>query len=184
VDLVQPAAPYLPGYREALRRGWSPDNVRGTAAALEELQEIERDPLLFLEGLTDPYGRGPPIILPDGSQVPRLPGFRLWIWDGEFCGSVGFRWQPGTPELPPYCLGHMGYAVVPWKQRLGYATRALALLLPFARARGLPYVELTTDPDNVPSQRVILANGGVLHSRFRKTEHYGHSEGLLYRIHL
>ena len=68
------------------------------------------------------------------------------MWDGEFCGSIGFRWQPGTEVLPPHCLGHIGYAVVPWKKRRGHATRALAAMLPLARAEGLGYVELTTDP--------------------------------------
>ena len=106
------------------------------------------------------------------------------MWDGEFCGSIGLRWRQGSNDLPPHCLGHVGYAVVPWKERRGYATRALALMLPLARARGLAYLDLTTDPDNVPSQRVILANGGIYQGRFRKTEHYGESEGLLYRIYL
>ena len=57
---------------------------------------------------------------------------------------IGLRWQAGTQELPPHCLGHIGYSIVPWKQRLGYATSALAQLLPEARAEGLLYVELTT----------------------------------------
>ncbi len=49
--------------------------------------------------------------------------------------------------------------------------------------RGLPHVELTTDPDNVPSQKVILANCGVLVERFREPEQYGvNREGLRYRI--
>ena len=81
------------------------------------------------------------------------------MWDGEFCGSIGFRWQPGTEVLPPHCLGHIRYAVVPWKKRRGHATRALAAMLPLALAEGLRYVELTTDPDSLPSQRVIEANG-------------------------
>ena len=93
--------------------------------------------------------------LPDGSKVPRLPGYRRWMWDGEFCGSIGFRWQPGHVRPAAYVLGHIGYAVVPWKRRLGYATRALALLLDDARREGLDHVELTTDPDNEPSQKVI-----------------------------
>ena len=73
------------------------------------------------------------VLLPDAQ---RLPGFSRWIWDGEFCGSIGFRWQPGTEVLPPHCLGHIGYAVVPWKKRRGHATRALAAMLPLARAEG------------------------------------------------
>jgi predicted acetyltransferase len=91
-----------------------------------------------------------------------LPGFSRWLWDGEFCGSIGFRWQPGTEALPPTCLGHIGYAVVPWKRKRGYATQALALILPEAQARGLAYVEVTCDPGNVASQKVITANGGRL----------------------
>jgi predicted acetyltransferase len=79
-------------------------------------------------------------------------------------------------------LGHIGYSVVPWKQRRGHATQALALLLPDARKEGLDYVELTTDPDNLPSQKVITANGGVLVKRFRKEPAYGQAEALLFRI--
>jgi predicted acetyltransferase len=104
------------------------------------------------------------------------------MWDGEFCGSIGFRWQPGTTALPPYCLGHIGYGVVPWKQRKGYATLALALMLPHAKAESLPYVELTTDPENIASQRVIEANGGVLVARFTKPPQYGSTPGLQFRI--
>jgi predicted acetyltransferase len=104
------------------------------------------------------------------------------MWDGEFCGSIGFRWQPGTTELPPYCLGHVGYSVVPWKRQRGYATRALQLLLPHARAEGLAYIELTTDADNLASRRVIEANGGTLIERFYKPVVYGGAESLRYRI--
>ena len=60
--------------------------------------------------------------------------------------------------------------------------KALALLLPEARRLGLPYVELTADPDNLPSQRVITNNGGVLVRRFRKEPAYGDVEALLFRI--
>jgi predicted acetyltransferase len=184
VDLVRPAIAYLDSYVDALRRDWSHDNVRGVASAHDELREIARDPVEFLESLTDPEAKGPPIILPDGSLVPRLPGIRLWIWDGEFCGSIGLRWQQGTTDLPPYCLGHIGYSVVPWKGCRGYATRALGLVLPMARDRGLAHVDLTTDPDNIASQRVILANGGIPQGRFCKGEPYGDREGLLFRIYL
>jgi predicted acetyltransferase len=49
---------------------------------------------------------------------------------------------------PPHVLGHIGYAVVPWKQRRGYATQALRQVLPHAWAEGLPCVELTADPED------------------------------------
>jgi predicted acetyltransferase len=105
------------------------------------------------------------------------------MWDGEFCGSIGFRWQPGTTDLPPTCLGHIGYAVVPWKRRLGYATRALALLLPEAKRTGLAFVEITTDESNVASRRVIEANGGVVFERFNKPAEWGGAPSVRYRIH-
>jgi len=106
------------------------------------------------------------------------------MWDGEFCGSIGLRWQRGTSALPPYCLGHIGYAVAAWKQRRGYATAALRLLLPQARAAGLAYVTLTTDPDNVPSQKVIVANGGCFVERFERPAALGAGQCLRYRIDL
>jgi predicted acetyltransferase len=184
MQLVWPSEAHLASYVEALRKDWSADNVRGASTAREELDKIDKDPAAFLRSLVDREAAGDPITLPDGSTVPRIPGYHRWLWDGEFCGSIGFRWQLGTTALPPHCLGHIGYAVVPWKQRRGYATLALRQLLPETRAEGLPYVELTTDPANIASQRVIQANGGVLVERFIKPPQYGNVEGLRFRISL
>jgi predicted acetyltransferase len=172
----------MPAYDEAKRRGWSPDNVRGQAAAEEQLAWIARDADGFLASLDDPEARGRPVKLPDGSTVPRLPGITRWLWTDDFCGSIGFRWQPGTAALPAYVLGHIGFAVVPWRRRQGLATRALALMLDEARRRGLSEVEITTTPDNLASQRVVEANGGILVERFEKAAPYGGGEALRYRV--
>src|ERR1043166_3091979 len=118
MKLVWPAAEHLAGYTRALQRGWSPDNRRPEAAQ-EQLVRIAGDPAGFLAEQVDREAKGPKIILPDGSEVARLPGYHKWMWDGEFCGSISFRWQPGTTALPPYCLGHIGYSVVAWKRRRG-----------------------------------------------------------------
>lgn len=181
MDLVRPTREHLAGYLDALARGWSPDNLRDEAAR-EEIEAIERDADRFLALMVDREAAGPPVTLPDGSVVPRLPGMRFWMWDGEFCGVIGLRWQPGTSALPPTCPGHVGYAVVPWKRGRGYATLALALLKPVARREGLDQVTITTDPDNVASQRVIEANGGVLVARFDKPPELGGTPSLRYRI--
>ena len=182
MELVWPAQPYLASYVAALTTGWSSDNVRGKVAADEDLAKIAKDADAFLAGLVDREARGDAVRLPDGSTVKRLPGYVRWLWDGEYCGSIGLRWQPGTEALPAYCLGHVGYSVVPWKQRRGYATQGLCQLLGDARDEGLRYVEITTDPDNVASQRVIEANGGVLVERFVKLPAFGGGPGLRYRI--
>jgi predicted acetyltransferase len=180
--LLWPAVEYLPSYVAALQRGWSPDNIRGEAAALEQLDAIAEDPGGFVSSLVDREAKQPPIRRPDGTSFPRLPGFIRWMWDGEFCGSIGFRWQPGTSELPPYVLGHIGYAVVPWKRNLGYATQALRETLPLARAEGLDWVDLTTDETNSASIRVIEATGGKRVEHFMKPAVYGGQASLRYRI--
>jgi predicted acetyltransferase len=181
--LVWPAREHLASYAAALARGWSPDNVRPEVAQ-QQLEKIAADPDSFLASLVDREAKGDPIVLKDGTTVQRLPGFHKWIWDGEFCGSVGARWQPGTEALPPTCLGHIGYSVVPWKRRRGYATAALREILPSLASEGLRYVEITTDPDNMPSRRVIEANGGVLVETFVRPASLGGTPALRYRVDL
>ena len=122
------------------------------------------------------------VTLPDGSRVSCPPGVARWMWDGEFCGQIWLRWSGSGVELPPQWLGHIAYEVVPWKQRRGYATDALRQLLPEARALGLPYVDLVARVDNVASQRVISANGGILVERFEKSSTNGGGEALRFRI--
>ena len=184
ITIAKPSLAELPGYVAALGKGWSPDNVRGAETAKEHLEKIEKNAAGFLDSLDDQDAKGDPIRLPDGSLVRRLPGFTRWIWDGEFCGSISLRWQPGTSVLPEHVLGHVGFGVVPWKRGAGYAKQALALILPEARQRELTYVELTTDPANIASQRVIIACGGRLVERFIKSARYGGTEGLRFRIEL
>jgi predicted acetyltransferase len=182
MELVRPSHRQLESFLDALRLGWSPNSETDISGEL--LAEIEADADAFLAGTDDRDPVGRTITLPDGTTVPRLPEFIRWMWDGEFCGSIGLRWMAGTTDLPPTCLGHIGYGVVPWKRRLGYATQALHDILPMAREVGLPHVEITTDPDNLGSQRVIEANGGVLVERFDKGPQYPSRDGLRYRVDL
>jgi len=181
MKLVWPASAYLASYVAALERGWSPDNLR-QAAATEELERIAENAQEFLASQVDRDGSSGPVILPDGTTVPRLPGYKRWMWDGEFCGVISFRWKPGTEALPPHCLGHIGYSVVPWKQKRGYATRALSELLPDAAAEGLRYVEICAESDNLPSRRVIERNGGVLVEEFVTLPSLGSRPEVRYRL--
>jgi predicted acetyltransferase len=153
--LDAPRPDWLSSYAQALEKGWSPDNTRDVSA--EQLSALRTDPSAFLRSLVD---RGGVITLPDGSTRPKLPFIRLWLWDGDFCGTIALRWQEETDALPAHVLGHVGYAVVPWKRRRGYASEALRVMLEKARAIGLGRVEITTDLGNEASRRVIERNGG------------------------
>lgn len=185
--LIRPGPERLPGFVAALHRDWSADTVRGAVAARETLERLDTDPASFFMTADDPQGLGPPVRLPDGTERARLPGLLRWIWDADdgadgFAGSINLRWMHGNAALPAHVLGHIGYAVPPWKQGRGHATRALQLLLPLAREQGQRFVELTTDLDNQASQRVITANGGVLLEQFTKGAEYGGKPALRFRI--
>ena len=181
MELRWPSVIELPGYVDALERGWSPNTI-DPGAGTAELDRIRHDADAFLASLVDRDAAGPPILLPDGSTAERIPGFRKWMWDGAFCGTIGLRWRPGTEELPPHVLGHVGYSVVPWKRRLGYATAAVGAILADAAAEGLRWIDVTTDLDNMASQRVVVGAGGSLVERFRYPAAYGKGEGLRYRV--
>ncbi len=146
------------------------------------VEAIEADRQQFLADQDDPRAERGALTLPDGTTATRIPGYERWMWDGEFCGRIGLRWQEGTAELPTHVLGHIGYAVVSWKRGRGYATNALAQLLPDARAIGLPHVELATDPNNVASLRVLAANNAQLIGPFELPEVHGGGAALRFRI--
>jgi predicted acetyltransferase len=178
LQLDTPRFEWLASYAHALQAGWSPDNTRDVSA--EQLAALKSDPAKFLASLTE---QGGVITLPDGSTRPRLPFIRLWMWDGTFCGTISLRWQPGSDSLPPHVLGHVGYAVVPWKRRRGCASHALGVILDKAREVGLRRIEITTDPDNVASRRVIEKNGGRLAGEIVNHD-YGADARLLYLMSL
>jgi hypothetical protein len=151
--------------------------MRGPIAAEEDLAAIDRTPPPSLPSRPTPKRCDP--TLPDGSQVARIPGAS----SGSGTSSAAARPAgSSTPALPPHVLGHVGYTIVPWKRRQGCATEAVRLVLPHGRAQGLPYLEITTDPDNIASQKVIIANGGVLIKSFTKPAAFGSVPGLRFRI--
>jgi predicted acetyltransferase len=178
VNLVRPAQQYLESYLDAVDRMTKVDEPFFKMYE-RELAEIQQDPERFLFLMDDPEAQRPPVVLPNGTVIPRIPSITRWMWDGEICGSTQLRWLPGTTDLPPYCLGHISYAVFPWKRKRGFASKALELLLPYAVELGMDFVDLVADVDNVSSQKVILRNGGILIEEFTKP--VLSSGGLAYR---
>ncbi|MEP0960233.1 MAG: GNAT family N-acetyltransferase [Roseobacter sp.] len=183
MELLKPSIDHIPAYLSALQRGWSPDNLRPEAAQ-EQISLIEKNAMSFVSNLDDPTAKAGPVTLPDGSKTPRLPSIRRWIWHDGFCGHIGLRWKPGTEELPPTCSGHIGYAVVPWRRGAGLASDALVAILPAAKAAGLGYVVITTNPDNPASARVIEKAGGTLTRTYIADSTLGGHETLEFKISL
>jgi len=183
MELVRPAAEHLESYLVALDRVSAMDEPFFKMYQ-RELAEIAEDSASFLESLDDLEARRPPIELPNGSIIPRIPSITRWMWDGEVCGSAQLRWLPKTTDLPPYCLGHISYAVFPWKRQMGYASAALAQILPSARDLGMEFVEVVADVENVLSQKVIVRNGGKLVEEFMKPVLSGGGQAFRYRISL
>ena len=79
VKLVWPSRDYLPQYIAALERGWSPDNLRGEAAAREQLAQIAVDLDAFLASLVDREAAGDPIAL----HLINIKSPRGFIADGH-----------------------------------------------------------------------------------------------------
>jgi len=184
MELVRPTLEHLESYRSGLIRELAAGTAPFPEEARDQLAEIESDPQKFLDKQEDRHALGGDVKLPDGTFVLRLPGISRFMWDGEACGRINFRWQDGSTELSPSCLGHIGYDVFSWKRNKGYASEALKQILPEAVTLGMPFVELTTDIDNFFSQRVIQKNGGVLHEKFVKPKSQGGGDGLRFRIYL
>ncbi len=176
IRLVPPALSGLPAYVAALARGWSPNTTRDVSG--EQLALYRRGPDALLAELTRQDGT---IVGAGGRTMPRLPSRVFWISDGEFCGAINLRFTPGSEALPAHVSGHVGYSVVPWKQRRGYASAALALMLPVAREVGLARILVTCDAGNDASRKVILANGGATDAE-RPTETDGHTTKLRFWI--
>ena len=111
-----------------------------------------------------------------------LPTFLQECWDNEYGRSIrpdkvphSSYWLVGKTEqvvgivrvrhrLNERLLqygGHIGYYVRPSERGQGYGKWALQLALERLRRLRVDRALLTVNPANLPSQRVVLANGGV-----------------------
>jgi predicted acetyltransferase len=180
VELVAPTLERLPGYLDAVRRGWPGDRVLfGSADAVLAL--AAENPQAVLDRFADRTTAGVRYRR-DGTTAPRLPALLRWMWDGEFAGTIDLRWSPDGEALPDDVPGHIGYGTVEWKRGRGYAGSALDMMLVLAAEEGMTEVELVTDVDNLASQRVVERNGGIRVQEFAQVERLGGGRAIRWRI--
>ncbi len=86
--------------------------------------------------------------------------FLVAVVDGEIVGRVSVRFQ--LNDFLADFAGHIGYGVRPGCRRQGFAGEILSQALVIARAEGVERVLVTCDDENLPSAKVIEANGGIL----------------------
>ncbi|WP_334162288.1 GNAT family N-acetyltransferase [Phenylobacterium sp.] len=155
--LVRPDLRWMASYVEAMREGYSRDNLR--VETPETIAAIAAEPEAFVRQLLAPPTT---IVLPDGSLGERVPETHFWAVEGDrFLGSISVRHRL-NPVLEKWG-GHIGYAVRPSERRRGVAGAMLAEALAWCRETlPLDRVMLTVAEDNPGSQRVIEKNGGVL----------------------
>jgi predicted acetyltransferase len=92
---------------------------------------------------------------------PRVPQTTYWATlDAKVVGHIGLRHRLNA-ELAEFG-GHVGYDVRPSSRGHGIAKEMLRQILQTPKAREIGRLLLTCAPDNVASNRVIVANGGVL----------------------
>lgn len=82
------------------------------------------------------------------------------VVDGEVAGRISFRHE--LNENLREFGGHIGYEVRPSLRRRGIAKEMLRLTLETPLARSIGRLLLTCAPNNIASNRTILANGGKL----------------------
>ena len=96
--------------------------------------------------------------LVDGWKVPSTT---FWLYvDGVPVGFGNLRHF--LTEALSKAGGNIGYGIAPQFRGKGYGNILLKLLLQKARKIGLEKVLVTIHLDNIPSQKVALANGGVI----------------------
>ncbi len=159
LELRRPAVELVPSYLaslaemralgETIWEGWEPAASESHAGFVQRLLQAERE-------VAPP---GVPQSIYWAAAGTSAAGGR----DGIVVGRIALRHRL-TPALERFG-GHVGYEVRPSVRRRGVGREMLRQLLELPRARALGRVLLTCAPDNVGSNKTILANGGALERR-------------------
>lgn len=146
-------------YKESFLEAWQeliddPSTSYVFASDGDTIEEVARDfdAFLFRE-----QERMKGNMLPEGF----VPQTHFWLIDkSEVIGEVSMRHKLNE-HLRMYG-GHIGYAIRPSKRKMGYGKEMLRLALLEAKKLDISKVLITCDEDNIGSQKIIQANGGVL----------------------
>lgn len=93
-----------------------------------------------------------------------VPATQFWlIAAGSYVGDLDLRHRLNA-SLRRFG-GHIGYKIRPSQRRRGYGRLLCALGIAEAHRRGIRSILITCDDNNIGSQKIIEANGGVLHDR-------------------
>ena len=136
-------------YRQELLDTGSSMDGTGMLRAIEDPQEYVK---LSLE-----YEKNPP-----EGFVPATQLLLIRNSDSKVVGMIQVR-HSFNEYLEKYA-GHIGYCVRPSQRRNGYGRLMLKMALPFCRKIGIDKVLISCAVDNIGSERIILANGGVYES--------------------
>ncbi len=151
--LIAPDALFAQSYADALAEGL------GEAPATQyEIDWVREDFADWLRAENDMTRR---IVLPDGSEVPRVPETRLWLVAGQdFIGRIHIRHAlSDSLELQG---GHVGYAIRASARGKGYGHLILRLAVPEIKKLGISKALITCDDTNTASARIIEKAGGKL----------------------
>jgi ribosomal-protein-alanine N-acetyltransferase len=144
--------PALTDGRVRLRR-WSLSDLACIEAAATDhrIPEGTSVPALFTAE------EGTAFIHRQWSRIRDGVGVSQAVVDAGTDQAVGLAWLSLRPQLG---VGGVGYWVIPPARRRGYASGAVRLLSDWALSDlGFDRVEAWVEPDNVPSQRVLLSSG-------------------------
>jgi len=140
------------------------DGVRLRAARESDADEIVvacQDPETrrYIHALPDPYTRADAIwwITEGGESAWRTGGAAFVIADpvtDRVLGGTGIN-----RVLGERLQGEVGYWVAPWARRRGVGRDSTVALSGWGFRHGFGRLELLTEPENAPSQRVALAAG-------------------------
>ena len=107
------------------------------------------------------------------SYVPSSVFLAVRNTDNKVVGIIDIR-----QKLSEFLLnygGHIGYSVLPYERKKGYAKQMLKLALKECRKLGIDKILLTCDKNNIGSFKTIIANGGILENEVRDDVNLGKS---------